>query len=518
MLKWFLRRKSWDLIALLKYFFAKPVDIKLPPTQWRHIYPKPMSEAIPKVPLDKVMVCPRGQIPRDERTLVPATFYDFQVWLYTTRWKPMQPDLPRIDLDPEVALKRAFNGLRRKLFHDPKLPAEYVPAPDLGLLAVRGPFACYTKRRVGDDAIWEWDLTMLDKYQQRGDLVNISSRVSFRVDSVRRSLQAYSIECELSKQKGTGAITPTDPEWGQACKIALCAASTHLSLVRHYNWVHLAGGAQLAIATRNTLPQDHPLFRLLWPYIYGTQQSNDMVTRGQMVPDGDFETTFSFTFTGMCDLFDATYGQYQHSVNDPETDGDSRGVRGVAFETPTQKNLEDLFKVIHHFVCEYLEIYYPQNAIGANDVHSNTEILDWLDELAKLVPNGVDVDPKNFTWADFARMVAGQLYLVTVQHEILGSFMWNYQLWTDRLPPRIYKDSPREPLDVYQRLVNANYILNVRRRALIHNFNDIALDDKARAAMSRFQSALLELQAEMESQPYAVWKVYPRDLKVNINA
>ena len=219
MLKWFLRRKFWDLIALVKYFFAKPVDIKLPPTQWRHIYPKPMSEAIPKVPLDKVMVCPRGQIPRDERTLVPATFYDVQVWLYTTRWKPMQPDLPRIDLDPEVALKRAFNGLRRRLFHDPKMPAEYVPAPDLGLLAVRGPFACYT-RRPRKNAPWQWDLRMLDKYEHRSGLVKIGSRVLFREDPVGRSLRAYRIECAL------GTIEPTDPEWGQACRIALCAAST----------------------------------------------------------------------------------------------------------------------------------------------------------------------------------------------------------------------------------------------------------------------------------------------------
>ena len=516
MLNWFLRHKFWDFLALVKFFFAKPVDIKSPPARWGQIHPKPMREAIREVPLDNVMVCPRTQIPRDERQLVPAKFYDFQVWLYT-RWSPMQPDLPRIDLDPEVALKRAFNGLRRRLLHDPEMPAEFVPAPDLGLLAVRGPFACYTTR-VGNDAIWQWDLRMLDNYEQRTELVKIGSRVLFREDSVRNSLQADSIECELSTQKGKAAITPTDPEWGQACKIALCAASTHLSLVRHFNWVHLAGGAQLAIATRNNLPRNHPLFRLLWPYIYGTMQSNDMVTRGQMAPGGDFETTFSFTFDGMCDLFDATYGQYQHSVNDPETDGNSRGVRGVGFETPTQKNLEALFNIIHHFVCEYLNIYYPQNATGANDVHNNTEILDWLDELKRLVPNEVGVDPKNFTWVDLARMVAGQLYLVTVQHEILGSFMWNYQLWTDRQPPRIYKDSPREPLDVYQRLVNANYILNVHRRALMHNFNDIALDDKARAAMSRFQGALLELQAEMDSEPHAVWKVYPRDLKVNINA
>ena len=36
--------------------------------------------------------------------------------------------------------------------------------------------------------------------------------------------------------------------------------------------------------------------------------------------------------------------------------------------------------------------------------------------------------------------------------------------------------------------------------------------------MSRFQSELLALQAKMDSQPHAVWRVYPRDLKVNINA
>ena len=114
-------------------------------------------------------------------------------------------------------------------------------------------------------------------------------------------------------------------------------------------------------------------------------------------------------------------------------------------------------------------------------------------------------------------MLAGQLYLVTAQHEILGSFMWNYQLWTHRQPARIYEDFRAEPLDVYQRLVNANYILNVNRRALIHNFDDIALPD-ARPALSRFQSALLALEAKMKSQPHVVWRVYPRELKVNINA
>src|SRR4029077_295682 len=102
--------------------------------------------------------------------------------------------------------------------------------------------------------------------------------------------------------------------------------------------------------------------------------------------------------------------------------------------------------------------------------------------------------------------------------EILGSFMWNYQLWTHRQPVRIYPDFRPESLDVYQRLVNANYILNVHRRALMHIFDALALDDHARAAMLRFQSELVALQAKMDRHPHAVWRICPRDLKVNINA
>lgn len=509
MLKWFVRRAVWDFIAWVKFAFNKPLDIPEPPTKRRVIAPRAMIDAVPGVPLLTVMACARANIPKDERSLRNTLFYAFQVWLYTAL-SPMHPGLPPIDADPEVALKRAFRGPRRSRLRAPELPAEYLGSPDLGSLAVRGPYACYTTRV--DDTTWEWNLLGLNSYEHHPGLLKIGSRVLFRVDPRRHSLQAYLIDCAL------GSIVPTDPRWDRACKIALCAASTHLSLVRHFNWVHLAGGAQLAIATRNRLSANHPLCRLLWPYIFGTQQSNYIVTRGQMVRGGDFETIFSFTFDGMCRLFDDTYRQYRHRVNDPETDGNSRHVRGAGFATPTQQNLEALFNVMHGFVRDYLQIYYPRNATGTNAVGRDTEILAWLEELNARVPKGVGVKPRSFTWDELARMLAGQLYLVTVQHEILGSFMWNYQLWTHRQPARIYKDFRREPVDIYQRLVNANFNLNVPRRALMDDFNRLALDYRARAAMLQFQSDLAELEAQMESRPHAVWRLYPHDLKVNINA
>jgi hypothetical protein len=513
MLVWFLRRGFWDLITWVKFIAARPLVIKPPETKGPAIVPKRMIAAIPAVPLHNVMVCARADIPKDElgfMARVSSVFYCVQVWLYTHLMPPMQRGLPPIDADPQVALKRAFSGLRRARFRAPELPAEYLGSPDLGSLAVRGPFSCYTKYV---DDTWQWDLLMLNEYEHHPGLLKIGSRVLFRVDRVRRSLRAYRIECVL------GSIEPTHPRWNDACKIALCAASTHLSLVRHFNWVHLAGGTQLAIATRNSLSPNHPICRLLWPYIFATFQSNDIVTRGQMVRGGDFETIFSFTFDGMCRLFDDSYLEYEHIVNDPERDGNNRRLRGAGFDTPTQDNLEALFRVMHSFVRNYLQIYFPQNAAtGPSAVKGDPETLAWLDELNAGLPKGVGLNPQNLTWDELARMLTGQLYLVTVQHEILGSHMWDYQLWTHRQPARVYENFQREPLDVYQRLVNANYILNVHRRALMHDFNSFALDDPARDVMSQFQNELAALQENMDSHPGAVWRLYPSELKVNINA
>jgi arachidonate 15-lipoxygenase len=130
----------------------------------------------------------------------------------------------------------------------------------------------------------------------------------------------------------------------------------------------------------------------------------------------------------------------------------------------------------------------------------------------------VGVSRSNVTFDSLARLVARFMYMVTVQHEILGGCLWNYQLWTHRQPVRVYIDGKREPLDVYQRLVNANYNLNVRRRELMYDFSYLALDAPGKAAFIRFIEDLKALQASMEEQSWAVWKLYPKALKVNINA
>jgi arachidonate 15-lipoxygenase len=252
---------------------------------------------------------------------------------------PQQPGLPAVSVNPDQALLTAYGTAHRRLFPAPQLPPEYLGEVDLGFLAVAGPYAGYLERTA--DGGYQWDLQHLAGYAHHPDLCSLGVRVVFRFDEAEGRLVADRIECEL------GSCRPDDPGWPMARQLALCAVTTHVSLIRHFKWVHLAVGGPFAIATRDCLPARHPLRRLLWPHMFGTQYSNQLITKGQLARGGDFESIFSFTHIGMCELFEDSYQAYDVTVLDPERDAERRGLTGVGFDTPSLDNQRAIFDVLH---------------------------------------------------------------------------------------------------------------------------------------------------------------------------
>ena len=90
--------------------------------------------------------------------------------------------------------------------------------------------------------------------------------------------------------------------------------------------------------------------------------------------------------------------------------------------------------------------------------------------------------------------------------------------YLNKQPIRVYKNGRREPVDVYQRMVNANMLLNVPRTVLMEDFSYLAVDGKGAAQFEQFRERLRELQREMEDDPREVWKLYPDMLNANMNA
>ncbi|GAA5162595.1 hypothetical protein GCM10023321_48410 [Pseudonocardia eucalypti] len=502
MIPWGPRRWLWNRIAISKYRANRPVEIPVPADNGRPIGDVSLVSAFPGIPIHNIRVADR--VPADEASRLKYYFYEFQVALYRLL-PPMQPGLPDIAENPDQALLEAYTPAHRRLFPAPTLPPEYHGEVDLGFLAVAGPYAGYLEQTA--DGGYQWDLRQLARYEHHDGLRSLGLRVLFRVDS--SALEAVQIDCEL------GSCRPGDPNWGAAKELALCAVTNHVSLVRHFNWVHLAVGGPFAIATRNCLDARHPLRRLLWPHMFGTQYSNQIVTKGQMARGGDFETVFSFTHTGMCELFEDTYEAYDITVLDPERDAERRGLAGATFALPSLGNQRAIFDVLHAHAARYLALYYSTD----QDLRADAAVVSWLASLERMIPNGIRaLRGETITIAGTARLVAALSFLATVQHDVLGTGLWNYQMWSHVQPVRVYRSGRRTPVDVYQRLVNANFNLNVKRAALMQDFAYLALDARAAAEFRTFQQELVDLQTRLSEAPFAYWKVYPSMLEANINA
>jgi arachidonate 15-lipoxygenase len=486
----------------VKYRAAKPAHIPVPVWPDGPVESVPLREVFPSIAIAAIPFA--KSVPADEASPRKRRAYDVQAWLARV-FPPHLPGLPEVDPDPETRLAQAYRKPKRALFPAPLLPPEFSESePDLGALAVAGPYYGYLTP--GGDGRWQWDFRALGDFEHRAEVYNLGSRVLF--EQVGARLKPVLIECEL------GSIAPSDPRWPTARAIALCALGTHCGLVRHFCGVHLTFGSALAIAARDALPADHPLLRLLWPHFYGTEYSNEMATLSQLDPAGDFPQVYSFTLKGLYDAFERTHRNLRLSDYDPVEYLETSGLLAAGIASPSASDFGVLYMLFETHARDYLALYYATDA----DLAEDEAVARWLDAYDTSIPNGLPAWTKPLTVAALARLVAVLIYIVIVEHEIRGSLLWNYQLWTHVQPIRVYRDGRREPVDVYQRLVNSNMTLNTKRATLLQDFSYLALDERGAEAFRTFLRRLEGLGLKLEENPRQLWRLYPDMLTANMNA
>lgn len=502
--QWTIRRLFWDFLTAMKYRAAKPAHIPVPAPFEGPVESVPLREVFPRIAIGAIPSA--KNVPADEASPRKRRAYDVQMWLARV-FGPQQRGLPEVDADPQTRLAQAYRAPKRALFPAPIMPPEFSGSgPDLGAMALAGPYYGYLMP--ADGGRWEWDLRAMGAFEHRPDVYNIGSRVIFERDEASGALKPVLIECEL------GNVEPSDSRWPTARAIALCALTTHCGLVRHFNGVHLTFGSALAIAARNELPADHPLLRLLWPHFYGTQYSNEMATLSQLDPAGDFVEVYSYTLKGLYDAFEGTFPQLRLSDYDPVEYFERSGLREAGIASKSAADFEAMYAIFEDHARNYLSLYYASDAALAADA----AVARWLAAFEKAIPNGLPSWTKPPTVAALARLVAVLIHIVVVEHELRGSGLWNYQLWTHVHPIRVYRDGRREPLDLYQRLVNCNMTLNTKRASLLQDFSHLALDERGAEAFRAFQQRLETLAREFDDHPRQAWRLYPDTLTANMNA
>ena len=111
------------------------------------------------------------------------------------------------------------------------------PWPDLRLLP---------RARAGG-RLSQWVLRGLARHEHHGPALPRRARTLPRQHGRARRLEAVQIDSEL------GTVTPGQPRWDLTAKLALCAATTHVSLIRPLQLGASRRRRSFAIATRNCL-------------------------------------------------------------------------------------------------------------------------------------------------------------------------------------------------------------------------------------------------------------------------
>lgn len=503
---WRFTRWFWTRWQLLRFRLSKPQEIGPPRWNDGELAVVPLGQVYRKIPLQRVRavkVPPKEESPLGMRLLIGTG-------LFLTRIVPaMRADLPEVDADEGRALDDAGIDTYSKRLRRPVRPSAYDEpgAPNLARLAVESPYALFLERDDGGQL--QWDFRRLSDYEHHDGLCILGLRVLFDPDSATRQLRATRIESDE-----LGAIEPGDEGWERAATLAVCAATTHLALTRHFNYVHLISGDHWDVATRNRLAADHPLYRLVWPHIFNSFYTNYGVTRVQLLPDGDYVNMFSFTHDGLLELFDDMYERYDIAITDPAADWTRRNL-GTAepFEHPSHDNLVDLFEVMHRHARRYLDLYYSTDDV----LRADPAVGAWLAELGGLVPNGLGAVERELTIGNLARLIAGYIYEGNTIHDLAGTTLWDYQLWAASNPTRLYRDRRRPPVDVFQRVINNNFALQIRRAPLLADYGQVALDDRGAAVFTEFYADCRALQERYNEVPAGPWRMEPKNLEINMN-
>ena len=505
-LGWRMRRSFWTRWQALRFGLNKPLVYGTPAPDRTGIGTRPLGEIHREIPLRSVVAFDR--LPVDESGLGMRTLVGLGLLLNRVV-PPMKDGLPEIDESIDDAIDDAVPRRYRKSFRAPVRPDAFAGSgtPDLAELAVRSPYSVFLERGNG---LLQWDFRVLGDFEHHEGLCPLGVRVLFAVDGASGELTATEIESDAF-----GSVRPDAYAWLESSRLAVCAATTHMALTRHYNAIHLVGGDHWAVATRNNLPPDHPLFRLLWPHIFHSLYTNHATTRTQLLPEGDFVNIYSFTHAGLMAYYDAMYERYDVRITDPDADWQRRGLGDATLARPSHDNLLELSTVMNDHAKRYVDAYFRSD----EELRADPAVADWMGALDELIPNGTsELVGDRLTCAGLARLIAGHIYEGSVVHDLAGTALWDYQLWADRNPPRMYADGRRIPVDVYQRLVDNNFALQIKRAPLLADYGDVALDAEGREMFARFAAECAALQDRYDRTPTGPWRMEPKNLEIGMNA
>jgi len=391
---------------------------------------------------------------------------------------------------------------RRAWSTAPTLPAALADTDDvIAELATRGPFASGL-RRVGDDR-YEFGSDWVSGFPVAPGLAQPGGVASLVVREGRLVTQSVASP-RTNDQRA-------DPD-GRARAALIAGLNEELTVFRHNVDVHLSMLTPFALASNNRLSASHPVRRLLHHCFDTVLIGNVELANAQLSgPRGFLANTFSHRADVLVTMVEDHLARFDFWDYEPPTQFARRGTASTPFAYPYRDNVMSFWDVTRDYVDRYLALYYDDDPAVASD----PELVSWIDDLNRLMSNGVGDD---LTRDVLGRLCATLIHVSTVEHDILNNVVWDYTTlgWvTPTVVPLSGEPmDQRRAFDLVATLIGTWKPYNM---LLTADVPKLALDARAASVMAEWIAGLSRLQGELEARPHDPSLTYPRGLNPSIS-
>lgn len=432
--------------------------------------------------------------------------------------------MPPAPSDHDALMEAIYPRAYRKVWpYAPVIPPELGATTDrLAALAVAGPFADYVHRirpdeiarinaveagHVDGDA-YTIDLELLSRHAVKRGLRPIGCTVILTHDPNRNALVTRSVLYR-------GALhRPGSASWPMAEKVALCSLCTHLTIIKHNVHIHLVYLTVHAAAAINMLGVDHPIRRLLHHCFHTVLIGNYEIDQFQIRGPASFcARLFSFDYPAMIDVINEYCDLFDVSAFDPDADARARGIAEAKFDYPFRTNVEPLWSIVRHYVSDYVDHYFSDDASVAAD----DNLQRWYRELDQRLPGGLEAYVPVLTREAVKKICASLIYTSTVTHDNVNNIVWNYTTLSQYVPTIVPENGDEPPVDIAFDFLTTLIGTFKAYNMLLDGISHVALDEEGRRIMDGFIAALNRLQNEMDARPPTLHGIYPKNLNYSVS-
>ena len=285
-----------------------------------------------------------------------------------------------------------------------------------------------------------------------------------------------------------------DDLWEHAKWHFRSAVFAYVTIANHLGGLHFAVSELTMESSREQLPADHPLRRLLKPHVYLAGQTQTTAARALAAPGGIAERLWPFTFEGLTMLL--KQGIETAPLKSFPEWLENSGLANLSDEKyPFATDGLALFTICRDYVENYVEIYFPGESIV-----SDPAVQAWWNQLATSVA-GRGLGTLQ-TRGQLVDLVAQIIFAVSGWHSHVGA-NGRYLADPSFVGGKVRAGSELADIQSTILIYSLDAVTGLYQPKLLDDFTHVYLElhkEKAVEVFQQFQTSLIALGRDIDSR------------------